>query len=212
MLAMSTYFLLKGTPLVSDIESRAAHAWFDIVGNVLLGFITAYPFWWIIESQMDSEKKARTLRLMKDFIYRNQFRITELASQIRNAKGQKRRTAHTMEDSLSDLNGFEAGDQTDEQRAALLHLIGRHYSYDREDMKRQFEVIHHYRNQFSLEFNQLMDHLTAQFNGVDALRVGQDDLQQTSIQAYLRLGENCQRLFDQLEKDYPSPKRKVKSK
>jgi hypothetical protein len=44
------------------------------------------------------------------------------------------------------------------------------------------------------------------------LRVGQDDLQQTSIQAYLRLGENCQRLFDQLEKDYPSPKRKVKSK
>lgn len=205
---MSAYYLLKGTALFSDIEAKAALALIDIFGNVLLGIITAYPFWWIIESQMDSEKKARTLRLMKDFIYRNQFRVTEFASLIRNSKGAQSRVSRTMEDSLSDLRGFDAGDETDEQRAALLNQLGRHYSYDREDMKRQFEAIHHYRNQFSLEFNQLMDHLTAQFNGVDALREGEEDLHQHTIIAYQRLGMNCERLFDQLEEDYPSRRRK----
>ncbi len=212
MLAMSTYFLLKGTPLFSDIVDKAALAWIDILGNVLLGFITAYPFWWIIESQMDSEKKERTLRLMNDFIYRNQFRIHEFADQIRNSKGQQSRNAYTLEDSLSDVRAYEEGEQTEEQRRELWHLLGRVYSYDREDMKRQYASIQHYRNQFSYEFNQAMDHLFVQFNSVDLIREEQENLHHNLIKAYLHLGKNCKRLFDQQEDDYPSLKRKFKSK
>lgn len=203
LLAMSAYYLLKGTPLTANINNTAALACIDIVGNVLLGFITAYPFWWIIERQTTAEKAERILRIQDDFILRNRFRIRLFAEHLREIRGLPRRSRYSDEDWIIDLESFDECILDGQQQQRLHELICRVQPIDVKDIELQFETIQHYRDLFSYKFNQLLDKMVVEFKRFDVSNESTETIQARGVQAYIQLSQSCDTLREQQQEDYP---------